>query len=190
MTPAQIDEAATIPAAIAALGFIVATSVYGVGSPWHTSGLGRVMFGLFGSISLVFGIILGRRFFGAYEGYQTVAVVAYTILAVAAVALAITIIVERRAPTRSPLFPPKNRKVTSMADHESPNEESFVDKVGEYRKAIAAFVVPALVVLGAALLPDADGTVVVTLNEWVGIAIAALGTTTAVGLVKNDPYTG
>lgn len=57
----------------------------------------------------------------------------------------------------------------------------MIDKIAEYRKAIAAFVVPALVVLGSSL---ADG--VVTAQEWIAVAIAALGTSVAVGAVRNE----
>ena len=56
----------------------------------------------------------------------------------------------------------------------------MIQKIKEYRKAIAAFTVPALVVLGAAL---ADG--VVSPQEWIAVAIAALGTSVAVGYVPN-----
>ena len=58
----------------------------------------------------------------------------------------------------------------------------MIDKIAEYRKAIAAFIVPALIVLGASL---ADG--VVSPQEWIAIAIAALGTSVAVGYVPNQP---
>ena len=54
------------------------------------------------------------------------------------------------------------------------------DKIAEYRKAVAAFLVPALVVLGASLV---DG--VVNWQEWIAVAIAALGTTTFVGTIPN-----
>jgi len=54
------------------------------------------------------------------------------------------------------------------------------DKIAEYRKAIAAFLVPALTVLGASLV---DG--VVTAQEWIAVAIAALGTSVVVGAVPN-----
>lgn len=57
----------------------------------------------------------------------------------------------------------------------------MLEKIAEYRKAIAAFLVPALVVLGSALL---DGNV--TAAEWISIAIAALGTSVTVGAVPND----
>jgi len=56
----------------------------------------------------------------------------------------------------------------------------MIQKIAEYRKAIAAFLVPALVVLGAAL---ADGAV--SPQEWIAVAIAALGTSTIVGAVPN-----
>lgn len=67
---------------------------------------------------------------------------------------------------------------------------TVVAKIGEYRKAIAAVLVPGLVVLGAALLAGSEGGSVVTAAEWVGIAIAALGTGGTVALVSNRPYTG
>lgn len=57
---------------------------------------------------------------------------------------------------------------------------AMIDKIAEYRKAIAAFVVPALIVLAASF---ADGTV--TVQEWIAVAIAALGTSVAVGAIPN-----
>lgn len=54
------------------------------------------------------------------------------------------------------------------------------EKIAEYRKAIAAFLVPALTVLGAALV---DG--VVSPQEWIAVAIAALGTSVVVGAIPN-----
>ena len=56
----------------------------------------------------------------------------------------------------------------------------MIQKIAEYRKAIAAFIVPALIVLGAAL---ADS--VVSPQEWIAIVIAALGTSAAVAAVPN-----
>jgi long-subunit acyl-CoA synthetase (AMP-forming) len=66
----------------------------------------------------------------------------------------------------------------------------MIEKIGEYRKAIAAFLVPALIALGVALIADSSGVVAVTAAEWVGIAIAALGTSAVVTGVSNDTYTG
>jgi hypothetical protein len=56
----------------------------------------------------------------------------------------------------------------------------MIDKIAEYRKAVAAFLVPALIVLGAAL---EDG--VVTAPEWIAVVIAALGTSAVVAAVPN-----
>lgn len=56
------------------------------------------------------------------------------------------------------------------------------DKLAEIRKAIAALIVPALVVLSTSLL---DG--LVTPQEWIAIAIAALGTSAAVYAIPNTP---
>lgn len=61
----------------------------------------------------------------------------------------------------------------------------MITRLGEYRKAVAAFLVPALVSLSWAL---ADGRV--SWQEWCAVAIAALGTPLAVGALTNDPYTG
>lgn len=61
----------------------------------------------------------------------------------------------------------------------------MLDKISTYRKAIAAFLVPALTVLGAALV---DG--VVTGPEWIAVAIAALGTSGVVWAVPNEPQPG
>ncbi len=60
-----------------------------------------------------------------------------------------------------------------------------LEKLAEYRKAIAAFLVPALIVLGASLTSDSAGGGAVTASEWVTIVIAALGTTGAVISVEN-----
>lgn len=57
----------------------------------------------------------------------------------------------------------------------------MLDKINEYRKAIAAFLVPGLTVLATSL---ADG--VVTPQEWIAIVIASLTSTVAVALIPNE----
>lgn len=56
----------------------------------------------------------------------------------------------------------------------------MLDKLTQYRKAIAAFLVPGLTVLGYSL---ADG--VVTWQEWIAVAIASLSASAAVAVVPN-----
>lgn len=62
--------------------------------------------------------------------------------------------------------------------------------INEYRKAIAALLVPPLALLGVALTDASDGGGAVTGPEWVNIAIAALLGTTAVALIPNEPQAG
>lgn len=76
-----------------------------------------------------------------------------------------------------------------MTDSSTPQHAAptLGEKIAEYRKAIAGLLVPALIVLGASLFAGSDGGTAVTLSEWVTIAIAALGTSTAVAGVANKP---
>lgn len=61
----------------------------------------------------------------------------------------------------------------------------LAQKIAEYRKAIAAFVVPVLGAVGIALT---DGTI--SLPEWLVIAAVALGSPLAVGAVANRARLG
>lgn len=69
----------------------------------------------------------------------------------------------------------------------------MMQKVDEARKALAGFLVPALVVLVAALLDDSHGGSEVTNVEWLQALIAALTTSGVVYTVRNgrspDPTT-
>lgn len=56
----------------------------------------------------------------------------------------------------------------------------MIDKINEYRKAIAALLVPALLTLAPAV---ADGAV--TVEEWIWVIVAALGTSSAVAMIPN-----
>lgn len=63
--------------------------------------------------------------------------------------------------------------------------QTVIARAGEYRKAIAGFLVPALGALGVAL---EDGAI--TPTEWVAIGIAALGSSYAVARVENKRAAG
>ena len=56
----------------------------------------------------------------------------------------------------------------------------MLEKLSQYRKALAAFLVPGLTVLGYSL---ADG--VVTWQEWIAVAIASLSAGAAVTAIPN-----
>lgn len=114
MTPEQVNDYATIIALAAAVPFAGYTVTYGLGSPWCRSLLGWVMFGLGASIVLVLAVVLGRRLFGAYLGYEWVAVTAHSLLNVAGWSLWAIVIVERR---RTPMLElPLNRKAVTMTN--------------------------------------------------------------------------
>lgn len=70
---------------------------------------------------------------------------------------------------------------------------SALRRIDEARKAVAALVVPGLIVLGGALLSGSDGGSGVTASEWVLVALASLGTSGVVYGVTNgsspDPET-
>lgn len=70
---------------------------------------------------------------------------------------------------------------------------TFGQKFDEARKAVAALVVPALFVLGAALLEESHMGSTVSTFEWLQALIAALGTSGVVYTVRNgkspDPTT-
>jgi hypothetical protein len=95
--PQVVNDFANFLALTAGIPAFLFTLVYGFASPWYKSWLGRTLFGLMFSISLLFAVILARRFFGTYPGYEWVAVVSYTCLAVAFWSFFIILLVERRA---------------------------------------------------------------------------------------------
>lgn len=63
----------------------------------------------------------------------------------------------------------------------------MMNKLAEYRKALAAFLVPALTTVGVSLTAGSDGGTSITASEWVNVAIAALVTTGVVAAVRNEP---
>lgn len=109
----MIDEVVGLTdyiALAAGLPAFLFTAVYGIGSPWYKSWLGRNLFGLMASLSILFIVILLRRFLGEYPGYWAVSLVAYTLLAVMFWAFFINLVIERRA--ARPLNLPLLRKDT------------------------------------------------------------------------------
>jgi len=60
-----------------------------------------------------------------------------------------------------------------------------MEKLAEYRKAIAGFLTPGIVVVISALAPASDGGGAITVSEWLYVALAVLGTGTIVAAVPN-----
>lgn len=54
---------------------------YGVGTKgWWKTGLGVILFSLFFSIAMLFGLAIFRRFFGEYPGYNLISLIVYGLL--------------------------------------------------------------------------------------------------------------
>lgn len=61
------------------------------------------------------------------------------------------------------------------------------EEVKKYTKAIVGFLAPGIVALGVAVQDSSPGGQVVTEAEWIGIAIACIGTGTGVYFARNRP---
>lgn len=61
----------------------------------------------------------------------------------------------------------------------------MIERLAEYRKAIAGFITPGIVVVIASLQPASDGGTAVTVSEWLFVALAILGTGSVVAAVPN-----
>ncbi|MCM6761384.1 hypothetical protein NB037_03045 [Rathayibacter sp. ZW T2_19] len=74
--------------------------------------------------------------------------------------------------------------LTPGPDHAA-SKPTVLETIAEYRKGIAGFLVPGLLILGASLLSSSDGGGGVTPSEWVAIVVAMLGTGITVTAVPN-----
>lgn len=141
MTPHEINHLAGYIALAAVAPALVTTLVYGLGSPWWRSWLGRVVFAQWLAIVVVFGVVLSRRFLGAYPGYEWVAVVSYSVLFVAFTAMAVIVIIERRAPARA-------RQLERIATMANPTESTTkAPDIWFKAKRVVRTIAQALVVL-------------------------------------------
>lgn len=61
----------------------------------------------------------------------------------------------------------------------------MLDKLAEYRKAIAAFATPGIIIIIASLAPVSDGGEKITIAEWLYVILAVLGTGAAVTAIPN-----
>lgn len=93
-----VNDAALIPALIAGALAIACLVTYFIGSRgrWRKSLLGVAFAGLIVVVLPIFGIIFGRRIFGAYPGYQWVALIGFSGVDVIYAVVLVVIIVEQR----------------------------------------------------------------------------------------------
>jgi hypothetical protein len=93
-----VNEIAGYIALAAVVPLTLTCLIFGVGSPWWKSRLGRAVFSSWTSELAVFTIILLKRFLGPYPGYEWVAIIGYSMLFVSFTAQAVVVILERRPP--------------------------------------------------------------------------------------------
>lgn len=178
--------------AIPALAFVL---IYGLGSPWYRSALGVVMMLLGSSIVIVYGIVIGRRLFDDYPGYQFVAIIGYSLLFLALVSLDVIVIIERRRPETSLLF---NRKGTNMTDTQGGEHVAIttatVPEIWFKAKRAVRTIVQTLIVLvpianavAAAIISYLNDQTDVTVPGWVFLALNGIVVATALlaGLVAR-----
>jgi hypothetical protein len=92
----DINNIALIPCAMAGIFAFATAAVFGFGSPWYRSPLGITLFGLMIVSVPVFAIVILRRVFDLYPGYEWVALIGYTLDMVAWIAVFTMILIERR----------------------------------------------------------------------------------------------
>lgn len=94
--PEAVNELALIPLFAGMMFAAAAGAVYGIGSRWWESLLGVAFFGIMIASALPIAVVLGRRLFDKYPGYEWVALGVYSLWALSWVAMLIIILVERR----------------------------------------------------------------------------------------------
>lgn len=98
MNDAAINDIANYVVIAVTIPAVLNAAIYGLGSRWWSSWLGRVLFSKWLSVALVFVFILTRRLWGDYPGYGWWAIGLYTFVLVSFAATTVELIIERRAP--------------------------------------------------------------------------------------------
>lgn len=112
MTPSEINEVAGVIVLCAAIPAHANVIIYGFGSRWWKSPLGVVLFAKWLSVALALDVVLARRAFGDYVGYEWVAVAVYTFVLLAFAATTVELVIERRAPSKTS----PNERMHAMPD--------------------------------------------------------------------------
>lgn len=183
--PEAVNDFASYIALAAALPAAAATLIYGIGSPWYKSWLGRTIFAQWLSIVLVFGVILGRRFFGTYPNYEWVAVIAYSLLFVTFSAMAVLVIIERRAPARARAL---IERTSAMSDNTpTPAAPTIWYKGQRVIRSVLAGLVVVVPVANATVpaLAAAFNSPDVPVEVYVAVNGVALGVAAVLGVVSR-----
>lgn len=168
----------TIPATLNVL-------IYGFGSPWWTSWLGRVMFAKWLSVALVFWFVVFRRNLGDFFGYEWWALAIYSFTFVTFVATTVELIIERRPPD-SNLVGKELRMANIEPVPVTPTVPDIWYKAQRVLRTAVATLLSALAVWGgfAVVAPDILAELAKILPEsWIAWLTVTIGGITAVASV-------
>lgn len=167
--PETINSLSTVPLLVGMTFAAIVALIYGIGSRWYTSLLGVAFFGIMLGSSLPIVIILGRRVFGTYPGYEWVALGLCSLFAISWVAMAAIIVVERhRAPTVIPL---KRGAVMATKEVQADARQRSI------RTLLQGLTIDVAVAIGSALLAvlgSIEGDAILTAAAWTIVATAVL----------------
>lgn len=163
-------DAATIVALSVIVPAGLFTLLYGIGSPWWKSGLGVILFSVAASVTLTFGLIISRRVFGPWPGYDIAALVVFSILALAWWAKVIILVIERKRADMVVLIGPRRKEQATMTTAQLEKPTGYQGGApGEVAKLIAY-----IALAGAGAYQSLqDGNV--NALGWVQVAVAILG---------------
>lgn len=196
----NIDETLNAIAGVVALATVVPATlnalIYGLGSPWWRSWLGRALFAKWLAVALVFAFIFARRFFGEFPGYGVVALVLYIFVLLAFTATTVELVIERRNPAPPPL---PLRKEHPMGDLTEGGKHiavttATVPEIWYKTKRVVRTITQALVVLvpivnlvGLAVIGYLNEQTDVTPPSWLFAALNGIVVATALlmGLVAR-----
>lgn len=192
MTSEQINEVAGVIIGLAAIPAVATALIYGFGSPWWHSWLGRVMFAKWTSVALVFLVIIARRTWGDYPGYEWAALIVYSFTLLTFTATTVQLVIERRSPDDGSAMAFQKEKNVSI----NPNAVSALPvpdiwyKAQRVLRTVVQFLVVAVPIanLAAASIIDYLQTQEnVTVPGWVYLWLNAIlaGSALIIGLIAR-----
>jgi hypothetical protein len=171
-TQTLVYQVASWIALTAAIPIWLFTAVYGFGSPWYKSWLGRVLFGLMCSLSLLFIVIVVRRFAGEYPYYEWVSLVAYSLLNLMFWSFFMILLVERRSGDSLEITLRKEETVRKFSSWFTPERRQQI-------QAAVVTIAPLAVMFGYGRQDQWEQFLIIS-----GAVIGALGSLLSLGNVK------
>lgn len=192
MSAEQINELAGFILTLAAVPAVATAFIYGLGSPWWQSWLGRVMFAKWLSVALILLFVVARRTWGDFPGYEWWALAIYSFTLLTFTATTIEVLIERRGPDDGSII--RNRKETEMANDNYVPELKVPEiwyKAQRVLRTLVQVGIPAFLTF-ALVLPQIIAALGLPVDSelylWlVGLATAVTGVAMAISRVMAIP---